>query len=84
MRRYKLDNKKAQPLNEEEMLRHKDFKKVLTNYQKATRPLYLMPLYRNPRTFLAVLLVLVILLLLWQAVEEEREAPAPTPTEQVD
>lgn len=83
MRRYKLDNEKARKLTDEEILEHKDFKVVMANYQKATRPLYRTPLYRNPRAFLAVLFVLMVLWMLWIAAEEELNPPPPAPTEQV-
>lgn len=46
--------------------RHKDFGKVLTNYQKMTNPLYKTPLYRFRNIGIAVILVLT---LTWMVIE---------------
>ena len=86
MRRYKIDRSKARVLKDGDILKHKDFDGLMANYQKATKPLYKVPLYRDRKTFLALVLILLVLWLVFEAVDEEQN-PAPdesTNTEQVD
>lgn len=45
---------------EDQIARHKDFNKVMQNYQRMTHPLYRTPLYRYRKLFIAVLLVLIV------------------------
>jgi hypothetical protein len=66
---------------EEQIARHKDFGKVMQNYQRMTNPLYRTPLYRYRKLFIAVLLILVVA---WLAAEfgeskdDEKNVPADT------
>lgn len=72
-----------QPVPSDEQIdRHRDFDSVLDNYRTLTDPLYRRPLYKNPRTFLGLLLILVIGFLVFEAVEEEEKEARDT-TEQV-
>ncbi|HPJ51741.1 MAG: hypothetical protein R2810_08415 [Flavobacteriales bacterium] len=57
--------------------RYKDMGRLMYNYQKATRPLYERPLYRDPRAFLALLIIILLTILVWEAVEEEQRGPSP-------
>ena len=62
--------------------RYKDMGRLLYNYQRATRPLYRTPLYRDRRAFLALLVIILLTLLVWEAVEQEhRSSPADPPVE---
>ena len=36
---------------DEQINKHKDFKKLMYNYQSATKPLYQTPLYKNKKVF---------------------------------
>jgi hypothetical protein len=45
---------------EDQIARHKDFGKVMQNYQRMTHPLYRTPLYRYRKIFIAVLLALLV------------------------
>jgi hypothetical protein len=58
---------------EEQIARHKDFGKVMQNYQRMTNPLYRTPLYRYRKLFIAVLLVLVVAWLAAEFGEESEE-----------
>ncbi len=51
-------NKKDLP--DEQINKHKDFKKLMYNYQNATKPLYKTPLYKNKKVFLIILLILLL------------------------
>jgi len=63
MRKYKFKIDKPD-LSDERINKHKDFKKLLYNYEKATKPLYKTPLYKNKKVFLALLLIILIICLL--------------------
>ena len=66
---------------EEQIARHKDFGKVMQNYQRMTNPLYRTPLYRYRKLFIAVLLVLIVAWLIAEfgdGKEEEKNVPADT------
>jgi hypothetical protein len=47
-------------LPDEKILRHKDFGKLMQNYQKMTHPLYRTPLYRFRKVLLIVVLTLLV------------------------
>ena len=59
MTNYKFNIGPKDP-REEQIARHKDFGKVMQNYQKMTHPLYRTPLYRYRKIFLIVVLVLLV------------------------
>lgn len=75
---------KAQGPDDGTVSRYKDLGRLMYDYQKATRPLYQRPLYRDPRAFLALLVIILLTLLVWEAVEEEerRSSPAVPPVEE--
>ncbi|MEM9023889.1 MAG: hypothetical protein AAGB22_09105 [Bacteroidota bacterium] len=82
--RYRYQRGKRKVLRKEDIARHQDFPGLLEKYQKATRPLYRRPLYKDPKTFLALLAVLLVMwLLLREAEREEQQATPPADTTQV-
>jgi len=61
MKKYKLNkDKKQEELSSEEIRKYKDFGKLVHNYEKATKPIYKKPLYKDPKTFI-ILLIIVLL-----------------------
>lgn len=62
MGKYKFNIDKKIP-SDEQIDKHKDFKKLLYNYQKGTKPLYKTPLYKKRKVYLVVLLILLIVYL---------------------
>jgi hypothetical protein len=58
---------------EEEIMRHKDFGKVMQNYQRMTHPLYRTPLYRYRKILLIVILVLLVAWLVAEFGDEQKE-----------
>ena len=61
-------------LSDTEINQHKDFRKLMTNYQKATTPLAKTPLYKykNKNIFLVILIILLLLWLLFsEAINED-------------
>ncbi|MDQ3111657.1 MAG: hypothetical protein M3R17_17345 [Bacteroidota bacterium] len=64
---------------EDQIARHKDFGKVMQNYQRMTNPLYRTPLYRYRKVFIAVLLALIVAWLVAEFGEEEKNEKKKTP-----
>ena len=65
-------------LPDEQINKHKDFKKLMYNYQSATKPLYKTPLYKNKKVFLIILLILLVTYVIVEIFEKEKE-PVKTP-----
>lgn len=62
---------------DQDLSRYKDMGRLLYSYQKATRPLYKRPLYKDPRAFLAILLIVLLAVLISEAMEKERAKGPP-------
>ena len=60
-----------------EVGRYRDFGKVLYAHQRMTRPLYVRPLYKDPRAFLVILLIVLITILIAEARERGKPDAAP-------
>ena len=69
-------------LKDEQINKHKDFKKLMYNYQLATKPLYKTPLYKNKKVFLIILLILLVMFVIVEVLEKEENAPTPATTSQ--
>ena len=57
-------------LPDEQISKHKDFKKLMYNYQSATKPLYKTPLYKNKKVFLIILLILLVMYVIVEILEK--------------
>jgi len=68
-------------LPDEQINKHKDFKKLMYNYQSATTPLYKTPLYKNKKVFIVILLILLVMFVIIEAMEKE-EGSDPAKIEQ--
>jgi hypothetical protein len=82
MSKYKFDIDKPN-LTDEQIEKHKDFKKLMYNYQHATKPLYKTPLYKNKKVFLIILLILLIMFLVMEVLEKEKVVKEPEKKEQM-
>jgi hypothetical protein len=60
-------------LPDEQINKHKDFKKLMYNYQSATKPLYKTPLYKYRKVFVIILLVLLVMFILVEIIDKEQE-----------
>ena len=71
-------------LSDGQINKHKNFNKLMHEYQRGTTPLYKTPIYKNKKVFLVVLLILLVIFLIVEAIEkEEKEKDAiPSKTEQ--
>ncbi len=72
MSNYKFNIDPKDP-REDQIARHKDFGKIMHNYQRMTNPLYRTPLYRYRKVFLVVLLVLLVAWLISEYGDEQKE-----------
>ncbi len=63
-KRYRIGRSDVPHISSSEIMRYKDMGRLLYNYQRATRPLYRRPLYKDPKAFLALLLILLLVWLL--------------------
>lgn len=70
-------------LPDEQINKHKDFKKLMYNYQTATTPLYKTPLYKNRKVYLIILIILLVTYVIIEVFEkDEQQQKTPTPQEQ--
>jgi energy-converting hydrogenase Eha subunit F len=78
MSKYKFDKNKKPLPDDAEISKYKDFGKLVHNYQRATKPLYHKPLYKQPKVFIfLVMIVLLALLITHFADKEEQQKPVP-------
>jgi hypothetical protein len=70
-------------LPDDQINKHKDFKKLMYNYQSATKPLYKTPLYKNKKVFLIILLILLVMFVIVEIIDNKEEKKStPVNTEQ--
>jgi hypothetical protein len=64
-----------------EIARYRDPKRLLYNYQRATHLMHRKPLYKDPKAFMALLLIVLLAWFIAEVLDKEEE-PAPATTEQ--
>jgi hypothetical protein len=69
-------------LSDEQIAKHKNFNKLMHEYQSATKPLYKTPLYKNKKVFLVIILIILILFVIIESVQKEAKETTPQKTEQ--
>ncbi len=75
-------NKNKKPLpGDDEISKYKDFGKLIHNYQRATKPLYHKPLYKQPKVFIFLVMIVLLALLISHFAEKEKDQ-TPAPVEQ--
>lgn len=77
MRKYKLNNESKKELTQEQVNKHKNFSKLVANYDRATKYSERKPFYKDPKAFLALIIILLILWLL--LMDEKEDSVTPTP-----
>lgn len=65
--KFETDNA---PLSDEQISKHKNFNKLMHEYQDATKPLYKTPLYKNKKVFLVILLILLLLFIIMESTQK--------------
>ena len=66
--RYRISPEGRGTLSEADLARHADAERLLYNYHRAVKPLYKRPLYKDPRTFIALVILVLLALLISEAV----------------
>lgn len=74
--KFKSDNP---ALSDAQINKHKNFTKLMHEYQRGTTPLYKTPLYKNKKVFLVLLLILLVLFVIIEVIEKEEADNNPTP-----
>jgi hypothetical protein len=64
-----------------ELARYRDGRRLLYNYQRARALMHRRPIYRDPKAFLALLLIVLLALFISETLERE-PPPAAPPVEQ--
>lgn len=77
MSKYKFDKNKKPLPGDDEINKYKDFGKLIHNYQRATKPLYHKPLYKQPKVFIFLVMIVLLVILLAKVSEKEEQKPAP-------
>ena len=80
--RYRIspEGRPAEP-TDEELARFRDTKRLQYNYHRAARSLHRRPLYRDPKAFMALLLIVLLAWFLSEVVERD-DTSRPPATEQ--
>jgi hypothetical protein len=82
MRDYDIHKELDQELpSDEDVMKYKDFGKLTYNYQKVTRRPK-KPFYRDPKAFLALVLLIVIVWLIFEEVDQQDKAQKDKKKEQ--
>jgi len=66
-------------LSDAQINKHKNFTKLMHEYQRGTTPLYKTPLYKNKKVFLVLLLILLVLFVVIEVIEKEEKEKDVTP-----
>ena len=64
-----------------EIARYRDPERLLYNYQRASHLMHRKPLYKDPKAFMALLLIVLLAWFISEVVDKE-EPPAPSTFEQ--
>jgi len=81
--RISPQGRSAEP-SDAEIARYRDPKRLLYNYQKAARLFHRKPLYKDPKAFLALLLIVLLAWFLSDVVEREPHKDTPAAEHQVE
>ena len=72
--RYRITPQGGPRLSDAEIARHKDARRLLYNYHRAVaRPR--KPLYKDPKAFIALLIIVLLAIFVSEVVEKENGAP---------
>jgi hypothetical protein len=63
-----------------ELARYRNSERLIFNYQRALRSVHRKPLYKDPKAFLAILLIVLLALFITEVVDKEKSV-RPDPLE---
>lgn len=77
--RYRISPEgRRERLSEADMARYRDGARLLHNYQKAAGLMHRKPLYKDPRAFVALLIIVLLAIFIADVVEKDHH-PVPPP-----
>lgn len=81
--RYRISPESGRErLSDADVARYRNGARLLYNYHKAVRGLHRKPLYKDPRAFVALLIIVLLAVLIAEVVEREgHHPPVPPPVE---
>lgn len=76
--RYRISpNGRGPEPTDAELARYRDPERLRYNYQRALGLIHKRPIYKDPKAFLALLLILLVVWLVVDADRKEKEPPEP-------
>ena len=81
-RRYRISPQGPPPLTDADIAKHKDARRLIYNYQRATKALHKRPIYKDPKAFFALLMIVVLAILIAEAVEQDNAPEPPQKSQQ--
>lgn len=84
-RHYRIspEGRKPEP-TDAEIASYRDPKRLVYNYHRATRALHRRPLYKDPKAFIALLIIVLMAWFISEVSDDRHPKPAPDAREQVD
>ena len=74
MKKYRIEKETPATPSDDQVNRHKDFGRLVANYDRAREAIHKRPLYKDPKALSGLLLIILILWLLFgQANREEKK-----------
>jgi len=70
--RYHISKEGRKELTDAEIAQYRDPKKLLYNYQKAKLLLHKKPLYKDPKSFLVLILIVALAIFIAEVVEKDQ------------
>ncbi|HQW40971.1 MAG: hypothetical protein KBA60_08380 [Flavobacteriales bacterium] len=70
--RYQISKEGRKELTDAEITKYRDPKKLLYNYQRAKLLLHKKPLYKDPKSFLVLILIVALAIFIAEVVEKDR------------
>ena len=81
--RYHISKEGRTELTDTEITKYRDPKKLLYNYQKAKNLLHKKPLYKDPKSFIVLILIVALAIFIAETAEKNEKAGSNDSEQQV-
>jgi len=81
--RYHISKEGRKEPSDAEIAKYRDPKKLLYNYQRATNLLHKKPLYKDPKSFIVLILIVALAIFIAEVVEKDRTTGTEDKEQQV-
>jgi len=81
--RYHISKEGRKELTDTEITKYRDPKKLLYNYQKAKNLLHKKPLYKDPKSFIVLILIVALAIFIAETAEKNEKAGSNDSEQQV-